>query len=815
MSRLQQLQIRNFRGIRSLDIELDGKNCVVFGPNGCGKSSVADAIDFLLTGDLLRLGGEGALGLSVGKHGRHVDVAPVDSWVAATFRGPAPESAKVTLRRSVAAPGDIEIAGTIPADVLALIVAARTGSQHMLTRREVLRYIFTPPGRRMEQVSALLRLAKIDSLRLELQGAARESDRAWQRARDLASAHEESVFKCVSPKAKDVPDLFARVDAHRKTLGASSLPTRRTPVRDGVTAPLVASAHPLQGTQVKAQVEELRRWVTTGASAALDAVRTYGHEVQQKRKDETALKALRAAGLLAQGLTLATGNECPLCEREWVNEELRERLEGRLRAGAEAQASKRAMDTRRGELQRALTKRVTSMRSLAESLKNALADVGASLEKYFDDVERHAGALLVDPIQEALADDWEEGLDVLSTGAATGVLAAIDKAAANLPDLSGAQGAWDELTAIERALLEYRASKKQEIRAAKVANQLGMVAEQFVTSRDAVLAKTYEAISDSFTTLYRAVHGADEGKFDAELSPTSTGLRFEVDFYERGRHPPSALHSEGHQDSMGICLFLVLAEHLRDGAMPLIILDDVLTSVDIGHRRKMADLLGERFPDVQFVITTHDEVWYRQLQTAGVVKSNQCVVIQDWSIDAGPQVVGATRTLVARAEEALNAGDVRRSAHLLRTAVEAHFRDICESLGAELRYRGDLAYGSGEFTMAANSRLKSLVAKARRVAVSWSSDTAAMDNYEKQRVVTSQGLAGESWAVNPNIHYNEWAQMGKADFRPVLDAHRALFDLYICAKCETPYRVTYEDGVKETGLRCRCGEISWTLQGKS
>ena len=49
------------------------------------------------------------------------------------------------------------------------------------------------------------------------------------------------------------------------------------------------------------------------------------------------------------------------------------------------------------------------------------------------------------------------------------------------------------------------------------------------------------------------------------------GVDFKVDFHGRGVNPPNALHSEGHQDSMGICLYLSLAERLTKGFIDIII----------------------------------------------------------------------------------------------------------------------------------------------------------------------------------------------------------------------------------------------------
>ena len=61
------------RGIRELQLTPQRESFVISGPNGSGKSGVVDAIQFGLTGEISRLSGKGTGGLSVQKHGPHVD----------------------------------------------------------------------------------------------------------------------------------------------------------------------------------------------------------------------------------------------------------------------------------------------------------------------------------------------------------------------------------------------------------------------------------------------------------------------------------------------------------------------------------------------------------------------------------------------------------------------------------------------------------------------------------------------------------------------------------------------------------------------
>ncbi|MFH1673522.1 MAG: chromosome segregation protein SMC, partial [Pseudomonadota bacterium] len=128
-----------------------------------------------------------------------------------------------------------------------------------------------------------------------------------------------------------------------------------------------------------------------------------------------------------------------------------------------------------------------------------------------------------------------------------------------------------------------------------------------------------------FDKYYKALHSDDEKGFVSKISHIKAELVFEVDFYGRGMFPPHALHSEGHQDSMGLCLFFALNEYLTKDAIKIIILDDVVMSIDRNHRRAICNLLKTYFSDKQFIITTHDTAWAKQLKTEDVVKQKNMV----------------------------------------------------------------------------------------------------------------------------------------------------------------------------------------------
>ena len=86
--KILSLEINCLRGIKNLKLDLNGKNAIIYGDNGTGKSGVVDAIDFLLSGEISRINGVGTGGLSLQEHGKHVKSDLSDAWVSAVVKIP-------------------------------------------------------------------------------------------------------------------------------------------------------------------------------------------------------------------------------------------------------------------------------------------------------------------------------------------------------------------------------------------------------------------------------------------------------------------------------------------------------------------------------------------------------------------------------------------------------------------------------------------------------------------------------------------------------------------------------------------------------
>ena len=164
--KLIELEINNVRGIPHLLLKPNGKNFVIYGPNGSGKSAVVDSIEFLLTGRISRLTGEGTKGITLNRHGPHINRQPNQAFVCAKIKIPELEE-PVELRRCMGQPNILEYEESIKSHIEPIIDLAKRG-QYVLTRRYILKYITAPPNDRAKEIQALLNIQDIEKIRRKL-----------------------------------------------------------------------------------------------------------------------------------------------------------------------------------------------------------------------------------------------------------------------------------------------------------------------------------------------------------------------------------------------------------------------------------------------------------------------------------------------------------------------------------------------------------------------------------------------------------------------------------------------------------------------
>jgi len=162
---IQSITIRELRGIRELTIHTNGKSFVISGPNGSGKSGVVDAIQFGLTGDISRLSGKGTVGLTVQRHGPHVDKRDDPEAAEVSLTLLVPDTGKtVVLKRNVKTAKTFTLTPEDP-KVRALLEEVTLHPELTLSRREIIKYILVEAGERSKEIQTLLKLDDVGEIR--------------------------------------------------------------------------------------------------------------------------------------------------------------------------------------------------------------------------------------------------------------------------------------------------------------------------------------------------------------------------------------------------------------------------------------------------------------------------------------------------------------------------------------------------------------------------------------------------------------------------------------------------------------------------
>jgi hypothetical protein len=173
------------------------------------------------------------------------------------------------------------------------------------------------------------------------------------------------------------------------------------------------------------------------------------------------------------------------------------------------------------------------------------------------------------------------------------------------------------------------------------------------------------------------------------------------------------------------------------------------------------------------------------------------------------------RDVWAEVQDLLDANNVRAAASLLRHYLEHFAKEACDSLRARVEFRGDAQFVLGDLLPNAIEALGDLLKKSKAAANSWNQvDVIARVEMVESAFTAAKAKSNyDSWQVNAAVHFNEWANLERADFLPVATAFKSLAEAFACANCAETYYVVPDRGRKEA-LRCGCGSLNLNLLQK-
>ena len=259
-----------------------------------------------------------------------------------------------------------------------------------------------------------------------------------------------------------------------------------------------------------------------------------------------------------------------------------------------------------------------------------------------------------------------------------------------------------DAAAMIRALLsevpdrERRAERLESLRRHRAA--VMSLYEHAVEARRCAVQDILDRVTGIANDLYETVH-PNEG-----LGASRLHVRRSVErsvtlhtMFHGEEEPPLLHYSESHLDTLGLCYFLAVRRHEanKNPHFKLIVLDDVLHSVDAAHRGRFADLLREEFSDHQIVITTHDQHFYDRLRSCFGNDRHRYAAVVNWDLERGP-ILGDPSTdldrLLAPARDRAGADELSAACGRF---FESHLKIVAERLNVPVvaRFTGKHTIG--------------------------------------------------------------------------------------------------------------------------
>jgi len=308
------------------------------------------------------------------------------------------------------------------------------------------------------------------------------------------------------------------------------------------------------------------------------------------------------------------------------------------------------------------------------------------------------------------------------------------------------------------------------------------------------IRRVLKAISSDVNDFFVFLH-PDDDIDEVELIPTEErGIEFKLRRHGEEISPPTKILSEAHLNSLGICLFLASAKYFNK-ANEFLVLDDVVTSFDTGHRRPLARLMGEKFADAQFLLFTHDELWFDILKKDLPTGKWVFKELTKWTKDEGLNIKESPITLKERISDNLDENDIKGAANKCRTLIEEILKERCQDLGVRgLEFR----------TGAENDRRDP------------SELISALTDYlkgnqtlrDKDSKKSFDHLRASQLITNIGSHHQNLTStsLGRGDVETVLRDINEFETLFLCTECGTAPAKKYSPQFSKL-KNCKCGEF--------
>jgi recombinational DNA repair ATPase RecF len=588
--RIERLVLRGFRGATAevpIDFDTTKPIVMIFGENGTGKSTIVDALDFVCNekfGSLSERSSTKPQKHLVALGGKVSDLSIEMICARQTWTG------RLVKRKGGDSPKTDGPEGRPIARIL--------------RRSSVLRLIESPPNERYKEIQEFIDLPQIEK-------AERDVSKAYDELEDKLNATTQSI--------RDAEELLQRICAEEGGPEHDYMMWAEEAARNDASH-LELSIKGLESLLQKLGAAQLAQTYLTDAAGAHES------ELERQRLAEAELAVFEQKEGLGKSALLdllrqaksfldfaPQTTECPLCAQPIEAPTLKEKIEAHLTANdafiklsQSTGSAKRGVERAAGLLSQRRREFISNVQQLVRPLEEGtddnIKDVQIDWGKYKNLVDNTQMIALADA---SSSQSLDEALELLREVETYRSELGLDD---HLIDLRQRLGQLKSVRINWEAAQEKRKQAEEYDRQVKALKE---IRDTITFHRKKYIDDTLQEISKTVEELYAKLH-PEEGFGNVRFflkQNVARSMEFDGSFQGQSELPPGAYYSESHLDTLGVCIFLALARYYND-PNTVVVLDDVVTSVDDVHMERFIRMLHEEAEHFsQIVITTHYRGW--------------------------------------------------------------------------------------------------------------------------------------------------------------------------------------------------------------
>lgn len=598
--KLLQLEIKSFRGAtQAVKIDFDPKKNItmVFGENGNGKSTISDALVCLLSEELGSLDDRSTDKKSsylVSTEGKMKDVLIKLTTDAGSFNANFSSSGKPVKQPPTGSP-----------------------NVRQLRRSHITKLIDAQPAKRYDELRSYIDVSKIEASEDKLRELEKELSRTLDSQVKVLSSAQDTLNQQWEAENKPGADYISWA-ATEKAKDLTIEESRRNELRAILTA-----WGKLETAVADVKIKNNNTVLVSGElQQAITLLQA--EQGNDDNEQQSLIALLQKTQTYLQGQV--TVEECPVCAQSVNKNELSQSINERLsrmstisKLMADKDAKQKLFDGANIILESAFKNMDETLSLFSKSIINVSVEIDKELTGIASEIN---GSDVV-----AVRKAYKKNIEALQKH-----ITALTK----------------EVENVEKALSQYNAITIQydtiianEVKTKETAELLEKtkaILKTVIDCRQNFVENELNSIAGEVDRIYKILHPNESiGGVKLSLKPgVKASLELSADFHTQKRINPQSLYSESHLDTLGICIFLALANKYNNGDT-ILILDDVVMSVDHSHLDRFIDLINqEAVKFTHVILTTHYRPWkdrYKHHRAGSA--SMQFIELKPWTLKNG------------------------------------------------------------------------------------------------------------------------------------------------------------------------------------